>query len=140
MFRWFGRYARYPEFSTLIGRKFHQTVSVSLEDENFVALLKRLASLFPALLLIVYFTNKYSSSRYMQALFALVSTVFGVKNLQLITSHGTFGEMMQTPGLGTIWAYVLMQMNLSLACVSLFSVCVLYYGLKFYRQLEETPN
>jgi hypothetical protein len=87
----------------------------------------RMTKLVPAFLLIVYFTNQYRRRPWMQWIFFLTSLIMGYYNLQLLSAYAyDVSALKYAPGLGTLWAYTLMQMDLlhatfSLLCVLLIS-------------------
>lgn len=110
----------YAVLQVAVYMQFGKDVSLSLQNEQFIELLKRTLGASPAVFCIVYFAHKHTKNQWMQFTLLLVSIVFGVYNLSLMTRIGaTYQSLMMSPGLGTVWTYSLMEMRLSYAVVSL---------------------
>ncbi|KAL3897260.1 MAG: hypothetical protein SGCHY_003544 [Lobulomycetales sp.] len=81
-----------------------------------------------ALFLVIYYTNRVVSNRWVQIAMALASIWAGVNLIQITTSgRSTFGPMKQAPGIATLWVYCVLQLRLDLAVLGLLPVIGFYY-------------
>jgi hypothetical protein len=81
----------------------------------------------------VYFSHKYVETRAMQFILFLASVGLGFQSMQLIGNVYTNQYNMRlAPGLSTIWAYTVMQLNLNLAVMGVITVMVAHYGSIYF--------
>ncbi|KAJ3049636.1 hypothetical protein HK097_009386 [Rhizophlyctis rosea] len=102
------------------------------EHFTFKRVLSRQLPLFPVLVLFIYFTTKYKNLLVSQLLFTIASAAAGVGLVYFSTEDQTFGAMLKTPGLAVLWIYLVIQMRLPLACLSLLGT-FLYYHKKWFE-------
>ncbi|KAG0309835.1 hypothetical protein BGZ98_005375 [Dissophora globulifera] len=88
--------------------------------------IRKALKVFPAILLMVYFSNKYKKSRFTQAGMFIVSAMCGCYFLHTMFRSPALGIMMRAPGIITILVYCIVQLDLLPAVVSL-AICGLYY-------------
>ncbi|RUP44217.1 hypothetical protein BC936DRAFT_149781 [Jimgerdemannia flammicorona] len=81
---------------------------------------------FPVLFVIIYLTNRHKPTKFLQLLMVLASTGCGCFLLYTSTKSSSLGQMQRTPGLATIWIYLIVQLDLVPALISL-SIALLYY-------------
>ena len=102
------------------------------EHFTFKRVLSRQLPLFPVLIVFIYFTTKYKNLLVSQLLFTIASAAAGVGLVYYSTEDQTFGAMLKTPGLAVLWIYLVIQMRLPLACVSLLGT-FLYYHKEWFE-------
>ncbi|KAG0245862.1 hypothetical protein B0O80DRAFT_495851 [Mortierella sp. GBAus27b] len=88
--------------------------------------ISKLVKVFPAIFIMVYFSNKHKSSKFVQAIMFVVSTICGCYFLHTMYRSPALGIMLRAPGIITILVYCIVQLNLLPAVVSL-ALCGLYY-------------
>eukprot|EP00842_Homolaphlyctis_polyrhiza_P005000 jgi/Hompol1/5500/HPOL_004478-RA len=97
-----------------------------LEQFNATHVLTRQLPLMPALVVFMYATTLIKHHLLAQLLFAAAAIGVGIWLIHQSTVVETFGAMLQTPGLATIWVYLVIQMDLVPALISLL-VAFIYY-------------
>lgn len=84
-----------------------------------------------ALCPLIYLTNRHKSARWMQALMTVGSLFVGAFLLYTLQHSPSLGQMLRAPGLATIWVYLVVQLDLVPAVVSLLVVAAYwYFGLQ----------
>ncbi|KAF9582910.1 hypothetical protein BGW38_010600 [Lunasporangiospora selenospora] len=86
----------------------------------------KLAKVFPAVLLMVYFSNKFKSSKFTQVAMFSAATACGCYFLHTMFRSPALGIMRRAPGVITILVYCIVQLNLLPALICL-AICGLYY-------------
>ncbi|KAG0168485.1 hypothetical protein DFQ28_006947 [Apophysomyces sp. BC1034] len=76
----------------------------------------------PALLPFIYLSNRYKNSQWMQAMMSISSVVIGSFLLYTLQHSPSLGQMLRAPGLATIWVYLIVQLNLLPATLTLAMV------------------
>lgn len=95
---------------------------------------KRYTPLALVLYTLIYFTHKHKRSRLAQLLFTLLSIGAGVGLIYFSTeANQTFGNMKKTPGLAVLWIYTVVQLDLTLALVSLAISMIFFYKDSFLQ-------
>lgn len=82
----------------------------------------------------IYITNRYRAERITQALMAVVAVFAGSFLMFTIKHTPSLGQMMRAPGLATIWIYLIIQLDLLPASLSLVVVGLYWYleGAKLF--------
>ncbi|KAF9979314.1 hypothetical protein BGZ73_000008 [Actinomortierella ambigua] len=96
------------------------------ETYNGANILRKLVKIFPAILLMVYFSNKTKRYRAVQAAMFAVSVACGCYFLRTMYRSPALGIMQRAPGIVTILVYCMVQMDLLPAVISL-ALCGLYF-------------
>ncbi|KAF9544668.1 hypothetical protein EC957_011775 [Mortierella hygrophila] len=86
----------------------------------------KVIKIFPAILIMVYFSNKSKNSKFTQAAMFVISTICGCYFLHTMFRSPAMGIMLRSPGVITILVYCIVQLNLLPAVISL-ALCGLYY-------------
>ncbi|EGF84171.1 hypothetical protein BATDEDRAFT_21976 [Batrachochytrium dendrobatidis JAM81] len=97
-----------------------------LPDFTISHVLSRELPMFPAIIMFIYFTGLYKHIKAVQWLFAVLALITGNLLIYYSTVDETFGAMLKAPGLSVMWVYLVIQMDLLPACVSLLGN-VLYF-------------
>jgi hypothetical protein len=80
-----------------------------------------LASSSPAIFFIVYFTHGHMGKPWVQNLVFAASLVTGAACLYIISRQRTQYDLLaKMAGVGTLWSYTLIQLDLLYACLALF--------------------
>ncbi|KAF9580253.1 hypothetical protein BGW38_003175 [Lunasporangiospora selenospora] len=87
---------------------------------------RKVIKIYPAILIMIYLSNKAKSSNVMQAAMFIVSTFSGCYFLHTMFRSPAMGIMLRAPGVVTILVYCIVQLNLLPAVISL-ALCGLYY-------------
>ncbi|KAL7753454.1 hypothetical protein RI367_001229 [Sorochytrium milnesiophthora] len=99
----------------LVHNQFHE----SMETDQYV---KKMAQLAPVLLAGAFIINRWVETRGMQLLLFIASILCGIRMMEIIAARSTYGQMLQVPGLGTIWIYAIAQLRLKPALIGLILV------------------
>jgi len=110
----------YGTFVLLVNMQYRQDY---LWSEIVLGSLK----MFPVLLVIIYPTNRFKSSLVMQAIMTLAGMFCGSYLLYITSKASMYGTMLQTPGLATLWVYIIVQLDLAWALGGLAIIAVYYY-------------
>ncbi|KAG0049709.1 hypothetical protein BGZ83_005480 [Gryganskiella cystojenkinii] len=86
----------------------------------------KVVKVFPAILFMVYFSNKAKAHPVTQGSMFVVSTACGCYFLHTMFRSPAMGIMLRAPGIITILVYCIVQLNLLPAVISL-ALCGLYY-------------
>jgi hypothetical protein len=89
-----------------------------------------------ALALLIYITSRFRKYLAMQFILAVLSCISGVMLVKLSEGNETFGNMQKTPGLAVLWIYTVIQMNLSVAVVSL----LVPFGYYWYQNHQNATS
>ncbi|KAG0297462.1 hypothetical protein BGZ96_006418 [Linnemannia gamsii] len=103
----------------LVHRQFGETYGGS-------DIFHKVIKIFPAILIMVYFSNKSKNSKFTQAAMFVISTLCGCYFLHTMFRSPAMGIMLRSPGVITILVYCIVQLNLLPAVISL-AICGLYY-------------
>ncbi|KAF9190635.1 hypothetical protein BGZ51_008382 [Haplosporangium sp. Z 767] len=103
----------------LVHRQFGETYGGS-------DIFHKVIKVFPAILIMVYFSNKSKNSKFTQAAMFVISTLCGCYFLHTMHRSPAMGIMLRAPGVITILVYCIVQLNLLPAMISL-AICGLYY-------------
>ncbi|KAF8939686.1 hypothetical protein BGZ58_008981 [Dissophora ornata] len=87
---------------------------------------RKVIKIFPAILIMVYFSNKHKTSKFTQAVMFVVSILCGCYFLHTMFRSPAMGIMLRAPGIITILVYCIVQLQLLPAMISL-ALCGLYY-------------
>ncbi|GJJ70747.1 hypothetical protein EMPS_03097 [Entomortierella parvispora] len=87
---------------------------------------RKVVKVFPAILFMVYFSNKAKKHPVTQGSMFIVSTLCGCYFLHTMFRSPAMGIMLRAPGIITILVYCIVQLNLLPAMISL-AICGLYY-------------
>lgn len=120
----------YAVLQTAVFIQFRMPISLSATNPQLLALGERTGKAFLSLLFPVYYSHRLRNRQWMQFTFLLVSVLVGAKNLLLIMAipHGiNYDQFIPSVGLGTLWAYCLLQLHLPLAILNLTIVFGLQY-------------
>ncbi|GAB5591877.1 hypothetical protein Unana1_06777 [Umbelopsis nana] len=117
---------------SLLFATFEVTVQVQYHEPwSFPQMGWRMVHVLPALVPLIYVTNRYKALRPIQALMAVASVVVGAFLLYTVHKSPSMGQMLRAPGLATIWIYLIVQLDLTPAVATLAIVGVYYYyGLR----------
>lgn len=97
-------------------------------DSDFLYILLQSVKVSPAVAFMVYMSIPHINKNWMQLLLAISACVCGWYNLRIMINHSSsYGELSKAPGLGVIWTYCLMQLNLKFASLSLLAVLCSYF-------------
>ncbi|KAF9913875.1 hypothetical protein BX616_009406 [Lobosporangium transversale] len=88
--------------------------------------LRKVIKIFPAILIMVYFSNKHKAHKLTQAAMFIVSIICGCYFLHTMYRSPAMGIMLRAPGVITILVYCIVQLHLLPAVISL-ALCGLYY-------------
>ncbi|KAI8065094.1 hypothetical protein BC940DRAFT_241689 [Gongronella butleri] len=114
-------------FGFLLGA-FDVTVKVQYDEPWDVAsLLLRSAKAIPALLPVVYLSNRHKNKKLTQVAMALGNVVVGSFLMYTLKHSPSLGQMLRAPGLATIWVYFTVQLDLLPAVLSLAIVGIYWY-------------
>ncbi|KAF9912963.1 hypothetical protein EC991_007577 [Linnemannia zychae] len=104
-------------------------------------IVRKLIKVFPAILIMVYFSNKTKNSKFTQAAMFVISTLCGCYFLHTMFRSPAMGIMLRSPGVITILVYCIVQLNLLPAVISL-ALCGLYYqfGNVKYSHRQNTAD
>ena len=103
------------------------------ENSDIGTLVWQSAKVTPAIAFMVYLTAPRVSQKWMQIVLALVSGVSGWYSMQIMTNHtASYGDLSKAPGLGVVWAYCLMQLDLKAASFSLLIVLGINYVTQWW--------
>lgn len=113
--------------------QFKEPIEFSLSSPGLRTLMARISTASVPFLFVVYFSHKYVDKSWMQFLIFIASILSGFKCMQLMGNNFTnMHQMRIAPGLGTLWAYGIIQLRLSLAVISLIIVLGAYGALRYY--------
>ncbi|KAF9154636.1 hypothetical protein BG015_000321 [Linnemannia schmuckeri] len=87
---------------------------------------RKVIKVFPAILIMVYFSNKSKNSKFTQGAMFVIATLCGCYFLHTMFRSPAMGIMLRSPGVITILVYCIVQLNLLPAVISL-ALCGLYY-------------
>lgn len=87
------------------------------------------ARMFPALLVLIYLTNRYRHNRYSKMAMFLAGIACGLKLMTLMQGKPVLIDMKKAPGLATLWIYSVFQLDF-LPCL----ISVLIPGLFYFFQ------
>ncbi|KAF9434770.1 hypothetical protein BGZ76_007431 [Entomortierella beljakovae] len=87
---------------------------------------KKALKVFPAILIMVYYSNKFKLSKFTQGAMFIVSTICGCYFLHTMYRSPALGIMLRAPGVITILVYCIIQLQLLPAVISL-AISGLYY-------------
>ena len=107
-------------------------------DDFYPRILNRHAPLLPVMIIMIMITSSFQSSKFAQFAFAIVSCLCGCLLIHYSQDNGTFGSMLLTPGLAILWIYFIIQMNLTLAVVTLLGNILFYYRNDILLMLNPT--
>ncbi|KAF9334267.1 hypothetical protein BG006_002427 [Podila minutissima] len=96
------------------------------EDYGSGDIFRKIVKVFPAILIMVYFSNKSKNNKFTQAAMFVISTLCGCYFLHTMFRAPAMGIMLRAPGIITILVYCIVQLNLLPAVISL-ALCGLYY-------------
>ncbi|KAF9374271.1 hypothetical protein CPB97_012187 [Podila verticillata] len=96
------------------------------EDYGSGDIFHKIVKVFPAILIMVYFSNKSKNNKFTQAAMFVISTLCGCYFLHTMFRSPAMGIMLRAPGIITILVYCIVQLNLLPAVISL-ALCGLYY-------------
>jgi len=82
----------------------------------------RMLSGVPILAIFVFYTNRYTHTRWMQAAFFVLSVTSGMGLIYRVNYSNWLVNMQQCPPLGTIWVYTILQLDLGPAVMALAAV------------------
>ncbi|KAG0250776.1 hypothetical protein BG011_008111 [Mortierella polycephala] len=118
----------------LVHRQFGETYGGS-------DIFHKVIKIFPAILIMVYFSNKSKNSKFTQAAMFVISALCGCYFLHTMHRSPAMGIMLRAPGIITILVYCIVQLNLLPAMISLV-ICGLYYkfGNGFVYPTETTST
>ncbi|KAI7825265.1 hypothetical protein BC939DRAFT_448372 [Gamsiella multidivaricata] len=96
--------------------------------ENYAGgdIFRKVIKIFPAILIMVYFSNKHKTSKFTQTAMFAISTLCGCYFLHTMFRSPAMGIMLRAPGIITILVYCIVQLHLLPAVISL-ALCGLYY-------------
>ena len=95
-------------------------------NEQVQSLVHRTAGVFVPFWIIAYIVHKLRYSKIVQAFLFIATAFIGYRMLHIFKiKMPNYGDMQQTPGLGTLWVYAVCQMDLPYAIVS--SILLLAY-------------
>ncbi|CAO3698260.1 unnamed protein product [Rhizopus stolonifer] len=104
------------------------------EDWNYTTMALKVAKTVPVLAPFIYITNRYRAERITQALMSVVAVFAGSFLMFTIKHTPSLGQMMRAPGLATTWIYLIIQLDLLPASLSLVVVGLYWYleGAKLF--------
>ncbi|KAF8484947.1 hypothetical protein DFH94DRAFT_624346 [Russula ochroleuca] len=85
---------------------------------------ERMLSGVPILAIFVFYTNRYKSTRWMQAFLFVLSVASGTRMIYQVNYSNWRVNMQQCPPLGTIWVYTVLQLDLGPAVTALSAVAL----------------
>lgn len=103
----------------------HHQYAVSISWSN---ILRRTATTFPTLLLIVYLLQPRSQLVYIQALYLVMGVATGCYMVHVSNEEPYFAVMKRAPSLGTLWIWSVTEMRLEWAAVGLGIVGAFFWG------------
>ncbi|KAI1314735.1 hypothetical protein EDD11_001749 [Mortierella claussenii] len=96
------------------------------QDYSTELITQKMLKAFPAVLVMVYFSNKNKANKLVQTGMFLTATVCGCYFLHTMFKSPALAIMKRAPGVITILVYCIIQLNLVSAIASL-AICGLYY-------------
>ncbi|KAI9247880.1 hypothetical protein BY458DRAFT_551006 [Sporodiniella umbellata] len=115
---------------------FDVVVKVQYSEEwNYTAMALKVAKIAPVLVPFIYITNRYRADRTTQVLMTIVAAFAGSFLMFTIKNTPSLGQMMRAPGLATTWIYLIIQLDLLPASLSLGVVALYWYltgGIKLF--------
>ncbi|KAF9344817.1 hypothetical protein BGX26_003861 [Mortierella sp. AD094] len=96
------------------------------ETYTGVEVIQKAFKIFPAILIMVYFSNKFKTLKLTQGTMFVVSIICGCYFLHTMYRSPALGIMLRAPGIITILVYCIVQLQLIPAVISL-AICGLYY-------------
>ncbi|KAG0339830.1 hypothetical protein BG004_006657, partial [Podila humilis] len=96
------------------------------EDYGSGDIFRKIVKAFPAILIMVYFSNKAKNNKLTQASMFVISIICGCYFLHTMFRSPAMGIMLRAPGIITILVYCIVQLDLFPAVISL-ALCGLYY-------------
>ncbi|KAF9164323.1 hypothetical protein BGX21_000870 [Mortierella sp. AD011] len=96
------------------------------ETYTGIQVVQKALKIFPAILIMVYFSNKFKTSKLAQGAMFVVSIICGCYFLHTMYRSPAMGIMLRAPGIITILVYCIVQLQLIPAVISL-AICGLYY-------------
>ncbi|KAI8329447.1 hypothetical protein BC941DRAFT_362710 [Chlamydoabsidia padenii] len=115
---------------------FDVTVKVQFDEPwDYSNLFFKAVKSVPALCPLIYITNRHKSSLWAQGLMTVGSLFVGAFLLYTLQHSPSLGQMLRAPGLATIWVYLIVQLDLAPALMSLLVVgAYWYFGLQQTRK------
>ncbi|KAI8930294.1 hypothetical protein BC831DRAFT_440026 [Entophlyctis helioformis] len=83
--------------------------------------------LIPSLVLFMYVTSRVKHSKVAQLLFAVAAVAAGNTLIYYTTVDETFGAMLKAPGLAVVWVYLVIQMDILPAILSLAGSLIYFH-------------
>ncbi|KAJ7638733.1 hypothetical protein FB45DRAFT_1023502 [Roridomyces roridus] len=104
------------------------------QDPNLKVLLDKLITGVPILSIFVFYTTRHKQDSRMQRLLFFIGTAAGSRMLYLLKWGSYLVNMQQVPPLITLWVYIVVQLDLGLACLNLLMVGAFYWwkGLNLF--------
>ncbi|KAH6575178.1 hypothetical protein BASA50_007535 [Batrachochytrium salamandrivorans] len=99
-----------------------------LSDFTVMHVLSRELPLVPALTVFIYVTGLYKHLKVVQWLLAAAALIVGNMLIYYTTVDETFGAMLKAPGLSVVWVYLVIQMDILPAMVSLLGSLIYYHA------------
>jgi hypothetical protein len=120
---------------TAIFIQYQMPVELSATNPQLWTLAERTGAAFLSLQAPVYYSHRWRNRWWMQLLLVLAAVFVGAKNLLLILSIPggiNYDQFVHSAGMGTLWAYSLLQLKLPLAIFALLAV----FGAQYLGQLQ----
>ncbi|KAJ7179240.1 hypothetical protein C8R46DRAFT_1211825 [Mycena filopes] len=92
------------------------------QEVNLKTVVDRMISGIPILSVFIFYTSRHKQDRRVQRLLFLIGTAAGSRMLFLLKRGSYLLNMQQVPPLITLWVYIVIQLDLSLAVLNLTTV------------------
>ncbi|PVU95717.1 hypothetical protein BB561_001648 [Smittium simulii] len=117
----------YATFLVLV----HQQYGLQIE---FSDILRQTFSAAPSILIFVYFTFTLTQFRLSKFLYIIFASFFGCYFIHLNLHSPRLGVMKRTPGLITLWIYLIMLLDMRATLINIFCVGVFWMVDPFKKQ------
>ncbi|TIA75341.1 hypothetical protein E3P77_00363 [Wallemia ichthyophaga] len=85
---------------------------------------KQMAKAVPLITVIIFYSNKYANSRWMQYVYLLSSIALGMSLIKLINDSPSYQVIKRAPSIAMLWVYAVVQAKLSFAVLSCVVIAV----------------
>ena len=84
--------------------------------------------------------SRVKSHKWAQIAFLIAAICLGARVIHITTADHTFGSMLATPGLVVLWIFLVIELDLSLALISVVGVTIYYYIAQLLDLISHDPS
>ncbi|KAJ9053583.1 hypothetical protein DSO57_1022855 [Entomophthora muscae] len=110
----------YVMMDNLVQKQYGEESSLHYTAWTFVRM-------FPALLLLIYLSNRFRTNRFSKMSMFLVGISCGVKLMTLMRGRPILLDMKKAPGLAVLWTYTVFQLDFVPCLISVVIPAVFYF-------------